>query len=336
MRRWGVWSLLVVSMLTACVGPAITDQLTPPPASPDATAGGSAPNASQSAPASASPSPTSASDTAVLLAAGDIVSCSRDGHEQTAEILDRFPDATVQTLGDNAYNSGTPEQFECYDGSWGRAYDRTRPALGGHDYRTEGAAGYMAYFADALEPMDDSALDPRRGWYAYDLAEWRIYVLNSICQHVDGGCGEGSPQEQWLRDDLAAHPTACVAGVIHNPRFSSGRKGNEDEVEALWDALYDAGAELVLSGDNHAYERLAPMNATGDLDLDGGVRQFVVGTGGRSNYPFSDGEIHENTEVGNDAVFGVLMLTLQPDGYAWEFLPVEGATFTDTGAERCH
>ena len=310
----------------------------PGPAATPSTAGDT-PNP----PASASPEPTpeptpspTPPNVATLLAAGDIVSCSRDGHERTARLLDRYPDATVQTLGDNAYNSGTPEQFECYDETWGRAYDRTRPALGGHDYFTEDAAGYMAYFRDALEPMDESALDPDRGWYAYDLASWRIYVLNSICDEVTGGCGEDSPQVEWLAEDLAANPRECVAAVIHNPRFSSGRKGNEDEVEPMWEVLYDAGAELVLSGDNHAYERLAPMTPDGELDRAEGIRQFVVGTGGRGFYKFSEGEIHPNTEAGNDETFGLLELTLELTQYAWEFVPEEGRTFSDAGSQACH
>lgn len=272
----------------------------------------------------------------ILLSAGDIVSCSDEGHHRTAEILDQYPDATVQTLGDNAYNSGTARQFGCYDETWGRAYDRTRPALGGHDYRTSNAAGYMEYFREVLEPMGDSAVDPDRGWYAYDLGAWRIYVLNSICQEVAGGCDAGSPQVEWLREDLNARPAACVAAVIHNPRFSSGRKGNEDEVEALWQALYEADAEFVLSGDNHAYERLAPMSPVGDPDPQRGIRQFVVGTGGRSHYLFSEGPANPNSEVGNDDTYGVLKLTLGDDNYSWEFLPEAGKTFTDTGTADCH
>jgi acid phosphatase type 7 len=272
----------------------------------------------------------------ILLAAGDIVRCSDEAHHRTAEILDRYPDATVQTLGDNAYNSGTARQFGCYDETWGRAYERTRPALGGHDYRTAGAAGYMDYFREVLEPMGDSATDPDRGWYVYELGAWRIYVLNSICQEVAGGCADGSPQVEWLREDLSARPTTCVAAVIHNPRFSSGRKGNEDEVQPLWEALYEGGAEFVLSGDNHAYERLAPMTPDGEPDPERGIRQFVVGTGGGRLYLFSEGPANPNSEVGNDNTFGVLKLTLGTDGYAWEFLPEAGKEFTDTGTADCH
>jgi len=270
----------------------------------------------------------------VLLAAGDIAACSQEGDAETAAILSRFPDATVQTLGDNAYDKGTPRQFGCYDDTWGAALDRTHPALGGHDYMTEGAAGYFGYFADVLAPYAPTATDPTMGWYAYDLGEWRIIVLNSICDRV-GGCEAGSAQAGWLRSELAAHPARCSLAVIHNPRFSSGRKENEPRVQPLWELLDGAGVELVLSGDNHAYERLASMTPTGKPDP-AGIRQFVVGTGGRSHYDFSDGAIHPHTEARDDKTFGVLKLTLDPAEYAWEFLPEAGKTFADSGRQACH
>lgn len=280
------------------------------------------------------PPPTPIGDP-VLLAAGDIAACSRDGDTATAEILARYPDAIVQTLGDNAYDKGTERQFGCYHDTWGVALERTRPALGGHDYMTPDAAGYFGYFAEILAPHGATASDPRMGWYAYDLGEWRVIVLNSICDQV-GGCDRGSPQVTWLTQELADHPARCSLAVIHNPRFSSGRKENEPRVQPLWEALHAAGTELVLSGDNHAYERLAPMEPDGRLDATAGIRQFVVGTGGRSHYKFSEGPIHANRETGDDDTFGVLKLTLQPDSYAWEFLPEAGKTYTDTGTEECH
>ena len=282
---------------------------------------------------SPTPSPTPSPDP-VLLAAGDIAQCSDEGDEATAAILAQYPDATVQTLGDNAYNSGTPKQFGCFDESWGVAKDRIHPALGGHDYMTEGAAGYFGYFKDALAPFAPTGTDPAQGWYAYDLGEWRVIVLNSICQHI-GGCDAGSPQVAWLQAEVEAHPARCSLAVLHNPRFSSGRKGDEDEIEPLWDVLQSAGVELVLSGDNHAYERLAPMTPTGRKSPTG-IRQFVVGTGGARNYLFSEGDIHRNTEAGTDQMHGVLKLTLRPDSYAWEFLPEAGKTFSDTGSTECH
>jgi hypothetical protein len=281
-----------------------------------------------------SPSPTPVPDP-VLLAAGDIAACSQEGDSATAAILAEHPEAHVQTLGDNAYNSGTPRQFECYHDTWGIALDRTQPALGGHDYMTEGAAGYFQYFADRLAPYAPTATDPTMGWYAYDIGEWRVIVLNSICDRIDG-CDAGSPQVAWLRDELAANPAACSIAVIHNPRFSSGRKENEPRVGPLWDELYKAGVELVLSGDNHAYERLSPMKPNGTADPARGIRQFVVGTGGRSHYEFSEGAIHPNTEAGDDETFGVLKLTLQPAAYTWEFLPEAGKTYTDSGDQDCH
>lgn len=279
------------------------------------------------------PSPTTAQDP-VLLAAGDIAYCSRDTDEKTAAILARYPDATVQTLGDNAYSSGSPRNFGCFDDSWGVAKDRMHPALGGHDYMTEGAAGYFEYFKDALAPFAPTGTDPTQGWYAYDLGQWRIIVLNSICQNI-GGCDAASPQVAWLQAEVQANPARCSLAVIHNPRFSSGRKGNEDEVGPLWDVLHSAGVDVVLSGDNHAYERLAPMTPAGGKD-DKGIRQFVVGTGGGEPYLFSEGEIHPSSEARIEETFGVLMLTLGAGGYSWEFLPEAGKTLTDTGSTECH
>ncbi len=319
-------SLAVMIAAVAACGPGTAAQSGDPAGSPGAQASTVAPTPS--------PTPTPIPDP-VLLTAGDIAACSRDGDEATAAILAKHPEATVQTLGDNAYDKGTPRQFGCYDDSWGVALERTHPALGGHDYMTPGAAGYFEYFAEVLAPFAPTATDATMGWYAYDLGEWRIIVLNSICDEV-GGCDAASPQVAWLRDELADHPTSCALAVIHNPRFSSGRKENEPRVQPLWEALHAAGVELVLSGDNHAYERLAPMTPTGKLDVAAGIRQFVVGTGGRSHYKFSEGEIHPNTETGDDDTYGVLQLTLEPDAYAWEFLPVEGKTYTDTGRETCH
>lgn len=311
------------------------------PASPATTTSGAptarlstaAPSTTAGAEPSRTPTPAPAAEH-VLLAAGDIAACSQEGDAATAEILSRFPDATVQTLGDNAYDKGTPRQFGCYDDTWGVALDRTHPALGGHDYMTEGAAGYFGYFADVLAPYAPTATDPTMGWYAYDLGAWRIIVLNSICDRI-GGCEAGSSEAGWLRSELAAHPASCSLAVIHNPRFSSGRKENEPRVQPLWELLDGAGIELVLSGDNHAYERLAPMTPTGKPDP-AGIRQFVVGTGGRSHYDFSGGAIHPHTEARDDKTFGVLKLTFDAAGYAWEFLPEAGKTFTDSGREACH
>lgn len=330
--------VLASVVLAGCIGPSSPPVVAPSPTTtaPSPIATSPSPPLRSPSPLPSSPSPAATPSSPVLLAAGDIASCSQDGHRKTAEILDQHPEATVATLGDNAYNSGNARQFACYDETWGRAKERTRPTLGGHDYMTPQAAGYFDYFGDVLEPFGETATDPDRGYYSYNVGEWHVVVLNSICEEVLGGCEPASEQADWLRQDLAANGADCTFAAIHHPRFSSGRKGEEDSVEPFWDVLYEHGVEFVLSGDNHAYERLAPTTPTGELDPAGGIRQFVVGTGGRSHYPFSDGPIQPHSESRNDDTFGVLKLTLHPDRYEWDFLPEEGKTFTDAGSEGCH
>jgi hypothetical protein len=261
----------------------------------------------------------------VLVGAGDIASCDGSGDEATARLLDGIA-GTVFTTGDNVYSSGTAAEFAtCYDPSWGRHKARTRPAPGNHDYYTPGARGYYSYFGAA-------AGDPATGYYSYDLGTWHIVVLNSNCAAV-GGCGAGSAQERWLRADLAAHPTTCTLAYWHHPRFSSGGHGNTVAVQAIWQALYDAGADVVLNGHDHTYERFAPQTPTGIRDEARGMREFVVGTGGRSHYPITTPIA--NSEVHNTDTFGVLKMTLHPTSYAWEFVPVAGSTFTDQGSAAC-
>ena len=279
--------------------------------------------AQQPSPPAAPPSPPADQ---VLVGAGDIASCDSGGDEQTAALLDTI-DGTVFTLGDNVYPNGTAKQFlECYDPSWGRHKARTRPTPGNHDYRTQAAAGYFAYFGGA-------AGDPRTGYYAYDLGAWRVYALNSNCGQI-GGCGLGSAQELWLKKDLAANPRPCTVAMWHHPRFSSGAHGDDTDMRHLWKVLYDAGAELVLAGHDHTYERFAPQNPEGKLDLERGIRDFVVGTGGRSHYPFE--RVDRESQIRNNTDYGVLKLTLHADAYDWEFIPVAGASFRDKGSGKCH
>ncbi|NJD28083.1 MAG: alkaline phosphatase, partial [Chloroflexi bacterium] len=261
-----------------------------------------------------------------LVGAGDIASCASDGDEATAALLDAI-EGTVFTTGDNAYDSGTTSEFaNCYDPGWGRHRSRTRPSPGNHDYKTAGAAAYFDYFGER-------AGDPATGYYAYDLGSWRIYALNSNCAAI-GGCDAGSAQEQWLRADLAAHPTACVLAYWHHPLFSSGEHGNNPVVRPLFRALHDAGAEIVLTGHDHTYERFAPQAPNGDADSVGGVVEFVVGTGGKSHYGFPT--VRPNSLVRNGNTYGVLTLTLGDGAYAFEFVPVAGKSFSDAGSGVCH
>lgn len=262
------------------------------------------------------------SDDPVLVGAGDIAECSGDADEATAALLDNIP-GTVFTTGDNVYENGTEAEFmDCYDLTWGRHKARTYPAPGNHDFNTEGATGYFNYFGPV-------AGEPGKGYYSYDLGAWHIVVLNSTIQ-----VNAGSEQEQWLRADLAAHPAACTLAYWHYPRFSSGdTHGSSVRMQPLWQALYDHGADVVLAGHEHNYERFAPQDPLGNADPIRGIRQFVVGTGGRSHYPITTPIA--NSEVHNADTFGVLKLVLHSDSYSWEFIPEEGETFSDSGTAPC-
>lgn len=293
--------------------------VTPPPSSPTPP-----PSAPPPAP-SPTPAPTPpAAAGAVLVGAGDIASCGLTADSATAKVVAGIS-GTVFTAGDNAYERGTAAEFrDCYGPTWGAFRDRTYPAPGNHDYETSGAGGYFSYFGARAGPVGT-------GWYAYDLGGWRIYALNSNCFVV--GCDVGSEQEQWLRADLATNPRACVLAYWHHPRFSSGQHGNDAEVAPLWEALYAAGAELIINGHDHDYERFAPQAPGGTADPSTGIRQFVVGTGGASLRSFST--IRANSEVRNSATFGVLKLTLSSGSYTWQFVPAGSGTFRDSGNGTC-
>ncbi|HEV2730943.1 MAG TPA: metallophosphoesterase, partial [Terriglobales bacterium] len=215
----------------------------------------------------------------VLVGAGDIASCDDlSGAEATAKLIDKIP-GTVFAVGDLVYPAGSDEQFaKCYNPTWGRFKDRTRPAPGNHEYHSDGASGYMRYFGAA-------AGDPKRGYYSYELGAWHIIALNSECAEV-GGCDTASPQGRWLKQDLEQHPAGCTLAYFHTPLFSSGRKhGNNPTMKPLWDALYHAGADVIINGHDHDYERFAPMSDAGRVDEAAGIVEFVAGTGGRSHYP---------------------------------------------------
>jgi hypothetical protein len=275
----------------------------------------------------------------VIAAAGDIA-CDPfdgsfdDGHGTsracrqlaTSNLLLRGRYAAVLALGDNQYEDGSLGKYVfSYGPSWGRVKRITRPAPGNHEYRTGRAAGYFRYFGKAAGPAE-------RGYYGFDLGAWHVVSLNSNCSHV-GGCQEGSPQERWLRRDLARHPARCTLAFWHHPRFSSGRHGSQWSVSGLWHALYDHGADVVLTGHDHDYERFAPLNVAGAPDPVQGMREFVVGTGGRSHYGFRVPV--PGSKVRDASSFGVLALTLKPGSYEWRFVPAVGS-FGDRGSGRCH
>jgi PKD repeat protein len=261
-------------------------------------------------------------DGVVFVGAGDIAVCGRSADEATAGLIAGIP-GTVFTLGDNVYENGTTAEFaNCYDPSWGLHKSRTRPAPGNHDYHTPGATGYYGYFGSSAGPSG-------RGYYSFDLGTWHIVSLNS-----EVSMGAGSAQEAWLRTDLAAHPNQCVLAYWHKPRFSSGEHGNNTVSQAVWNLLYQAGAEVVLVGHDHDYERFAPQTPAGAADAARGIRQFVVGTGGTDLRGL--GTRKANSAVFDATAHGVLKLTLSNGSYAWQFVPVPGRSFTDTGSGTCH
>jgi hypothetical protein len=260
----------------------------------------------------------------VLVGAGDIAECGLTGDDATAALLDRIQ-GTVFTAGDNAYEDGTAAEYtRCYGPSWGRHKARTRPSPGNHEYQTPGAAGYFAYYGSIAGPTG-------KGYYSYDLGDWHIISLNSNI-----GMNAGSPQEAWLRADLAANQKSCTLAYWHHPRFTSGvMYGNQPSTQPLWQALYEAGAEIIIAGHEHNYERFAPQTPTGAADPAAGIRQFVVGTGGAGLYDDQHAPA-PNSEVFEGTTYGVLKLTLMADGYSWEFIPVAGRSFTDSGSGSCH
>lgn len=272
-----------------------------------------------------------ASASEVLVGAGDIAMCNQPGAQATALLLDGI-EGTVFTVGDNAYPAGTLRQFEkCYEPTWGRHKGRTRPAVGNHEYRTSRAAGYFEYFGEA-------AGDPAKsGNYSFSLGDWHIVSLNSMCQlPVNGGsCNLKSPTVTWLKADLAANRRPCTLVYFHHPRFSSGSHGNTPRMTGTWKAMFAEGVDVVVNGHDHGYERFQPQRPDGTLDRVRGIRQFVVGTGGAALYPYEDDPL-PNSEVRQASTHGVLKLTLHAGSYDWEFIPVAGGTFTDTGSSSCH
>ena len=274
----------------------------------------------------------SVDQTFTLAGAGDIATCKHlESAEATAKLIEQIP-GTVFAAGDLAYEKGSPAEFKnCYDPTWGKFKDRTKPALGNHEYGQPTAAGYFQYWGPQAGPAD-------QGFYSYDLGRWHIVVLNTNCNNKQmGGCEKDSPQETWLREDLAKHPDACILAYGHHALFSSGlfkKHAVHPELRPVWEDLYSAHADLILAGHEHSYERFAPQDPEGNPDPTHGIREIVVGTGGKSHDPL--GLPTPNSEVREWKTYGVLKLTLAPGKYHWEFIPVEGETFRDSGSGVCH
>jgi hypothetical protein len=263
----------------------------------------------------------------MLSGAGDISYCGENdlADELTAMLLERYPEASIFTAGDNVQGVGAwAEYVNCFGPTWGRFIYRIHPSPGNHDYYTDNGANYYAFFGDAAGPAN-------LGYYSYDLGDWHIVALNGNCDYV--GCGKNSPQAEWLRADLQASDKRCTLLYWHQPRWSSGIAHGSGSMSVLWRIAAQMGAEVVINGHDHDYERFTPMDGEGTPDTNG-LREFVVGTGGAPLREF--GEIEHGSEVRDHSSWGLIKFLLYPDHYEWEFVPVEGGVFQDSGSDVCH
>ncbi len=261
-----------------------------------------------------------------LVAVGDIGWCGRDGAELTADLARRL-EGPILTLGDITYQEGTAAELQkCFDLFWGDLKPRIKPIPGNHDYMAESAGPYFEYFGEA-------AGDPKEGWYSFDLDGWHLVGLNSNCDEI-GGCGEGSLQYEWLQEDLANTDSTCIGGYMHYPVHDGGPNETPLDGKPLWSALNAAGAEFILSGHQHNYQRFAPMDADGNVDEDSGTRQFVIGTGGSHTRPAPDE--YPGLEFSLGEQHGVLSMTLEQDSYSWQFLTTSEDVAADSGTASCN
>ena len=262
-----------------------------------------------------------------LVAAGDIGRCDSTHDDTTGALAATLPGVVV-TLGDTAYEDGTTQELnDCFGGSWGPVKSRIRFAVtGNHDVHTDDGAPLRDY-------MGSAAARDGHSWFSEDLGSWHVIVLDGNCGFLGLACGGGSDQARWLRNDLAASSASCTLALLHQPRFSSGQHGDDSGVRPLWDALYAAGADLVLDGHDHDYERFAPQDPDGRADAARGITEIVVGTGGAELEPFA--RVRANSTVRINDTYGVLELTLGAQSWSSRFVGVDG-TVHDEGAGTCH
>ncbi|HST48283.1 fibronectin type III domain-containing protein [Jatrophihabitans sp.] len=291
---------------------------------------------------------TAATGDPVLVVGGDIacppgatVTATNCGQGKTGAVLASLNPSYVLPLGDSQYDTGSAAEYAgSYDlTGWGAAKGISRPAAGNHEYRTSGATGYYNYFGP-------NAGDPAKGYYSWDAVgpnnsfRWHLISLNSECTVLGGGsitagCGAGSSQEAWLKADLAANSNVCTIAYWHRPRFSSSTTTpSSTTYTAFWNDLYNAGADIVLNGHAHDYERFEPQTGAGVADPARGLREFVVGSGGDDFQTL--GPPIANSAIANSSAFGVLALTLHATSYDWKFVPAAGYSLTDTGSGTCH
>jgi acid phosphatase type 7 len=287
-------------------------------------------------------SSVSYSKTVTVFAAGDVATCPSPGgirgkisfwyakltgayipggHLKTGKLLDDTR-GLILGLGDFAYNAGSEVQYrDCYSPGWGRHRSRIRPTPGNHDYWTPDAKGYFDYFGDAAGPRD-------KGYYSFDHGAWHIISLNPYTKDFDG-------QASWLKSDLSSARNRCILAFWHQPYFSVGKRGGEPKDKALYDILYDGGVSIVLAGHEHQYSRFSPQNPQGQFEINRGIRQFVVGTGGSSLNTSVNAELPDTLESLILGQWGVLKLVLHEKGYRWDFLTVDPNGPKDKGSSGC-
>ncbi|HEX2140846.1 MAG TPA: metallophosphoesterase [Candidatus Limnocylindria bacterium] len=288
---------------------------------------GAADSATPGASAGAPVLPTATPDQVpeLVLAVGDLTNCP-EMSSGVPELVASLP-GPLLAVGDIVDPGGSYQEYrDCYEPQWGALRDRIWPVPGNHDYNVPGAGPYFAYFG-----LD--AGTPGAGWYSRDLGWWHVVALNSICPAV-GGCDQDSQQVQWLIEDLAAHPARCTLAFFHHPRFSSGDGAAPPRTETIWKVLYDAGADVVLNGHDHHYDRFAPLAPDGSIDERRGIRQFTVGTGGASRSR-GTGQAPQSEFLTREH-HGVLQLALHRDRYEWQFISAADGAVIDSGSDTCH
>lgn len=264
----------------------------------------------------------------------------------TAELLTLYGPNAVLTTGDNQYESNTDAEYAAGWGrqtcaapgdcdAWGKHMSNMYPAPGNHEWLTANAQGYRNYFGARLAAIGSDTASPSQLYYSFDLGAWHFVSLDSDCSQV-GGCGAGNPMMVWLASDLTANNGRPTIMYFHHPRWSSGSHGDITGSNALWlAAVADNDVQMVLNGHDHWYERFDLLGGNG-LPVANGVREFVVGTGGKGftcgSAPFLPGSMAQQCTS-----MGVLWLELRADGYSWSFKPVSevggpGPVFTDSGS----
>ncbi|PKN86727.1 MAG: alkaline phosphatase [Chloroflexi bacterium HGW-Chloroflexi-8] len=270
------------------------------------------------------PTPMSSPTPVTLAAVADIAICGQESDDQTAALISDW-NADIIIAGDANNEDGTLWQYQnCFQPSWGQYLSRIHPVAGNHDYYNDPIGNYYFYFGER-------AGEPDKGYYSFDLGDWHIVGLNSNCGFLP--CGPSSDQVAWLKEDLSKTQKECTLAFWHVPRWNSGPAKHANWVQSFWDVLYDAGADVVVNGHDHHYERTGKIDAKGLPDKQNGIVEFIVGTGGAGHYyletpfPFSEKMIFGE--------FGVLKLVLEPQSYLWQFINIEGEVL-DEGKNVCH